>query len=98
MSRLKIKVHEAFGGPSTPKELKDELAKVVSDFSKFIGEHKGYDRYEGKVAYYIADLGFGSTEEDKNEALDVIDLLRNELLQLRGMIENTPSPESTTED
>lgn len=98
MSKLKIKVHEAFGGPSTTKELKDELAKVVSDFGKFIGEHKGFDRYKGKVAYYLADLGFGSTEEDKNEALDVIDLLRNELLQLRGMIEDTPIPESTPED
>lgn len=98
MSNFKIKVHEAFGGPSTPKELKDELENVVSDFSKFIGEHKDYDRYDGKVAYYIADLGFGSTEDDKKEAIDVIDLMRNELLQLRSMIEDTPVPTSVQEN
>lgn len=98
MSNLKIKVHEAFGGSSTPKELKDELENVVSDFSKFIGEHKGYGRYDGKVAYYITDLGFGSTEDDKKEALDVIDLMRNELLQLRLMIEDTPVPPSFQEN
>lgn len=94
MSKLKIKVREAFGGPSTPKELKEEMAKVISDFHKYIGEHKGNDRYTGTVAFYIDDLGYGSTEDDKKVSLDVIELLRNELLQLKSMIEDTPVPEN----
>lgn len=94
MSKLKIKVREAFGAPSTPKELKNEMAKVISDFHKYIGEHKGNDRYTGTVASYIDDLGYGSTEDDKQVAMDVIELLRNELLQLKSMIEDSPVPEN----
>lgn len=95
MTKLKIKVREAFGAPSTQKELKDEMAKVISDFHTYIGEHAGSDRYMGTVAFYINDLGYGSTEDDKKVALDVIDLMRNELLQLKSMIEDTPVPENT---
>lgn len=94
MSKLKIKVREAFGAPSTPKELKNEMAKVISDFHKYIGEHKGNDLYTGTVAFYIDDLGYGSTEDDKKVVLDVIELLRNELLQLKSMIEDSPVPEN----
>lgn len=94
MSKLKIKVREAFGAPSTPKELKNEMAKVISDFHKYIGEHKGNDRYTGTVAFYIDDLGYGSTEDDKKVVLDVIEFLRNELLQLKSMIEDSPVPEN----
>lgn len=98
MSKMKIRVHEGFGGPCTPKELKHELSKVVADFHKYIGEHMGFDRYDGTVAYYITDLGYNSTEDDKKEALDVLDLMQNELLQLRGMIEDTPVPAPVQEN
>jgi len=98
MSKMKIKVHESFGNACTPKELKDELYTVVTDFHKYIGEHKGYGNYSGTVANYISDLGYISTMDDKKEALDVIDLMRNELLQLRAMIEDTPIPENIQED
>ena len=98
MGKMKIRVHEGFGGPCTPKELKHELSKVVADFHKYIGEHMGFDRYDGTVATYITEMGYISTEDDKKEALDVIDLMQNELLQLRGMIEDTPVPTPVQEN
>ena len=88
MSRLKIKVHEEFGGPCTPAELQKQLATVVYDFTKYVGEHTGYDRYSGVTANYI-NAYEDSTPEDKQRVLDSIDLVSNELLQLRAMIEDT---------
>lgn len=97
MSKLTIKVHESNEAPNTPKELKDEMAKVVSDFCELIGEHKGFDRYSGDVAYYIDDF-YGNTPEDKVKVLNKIDQVSNGLLQLRAMIASTPLQEAPAED